>query len=451
MFKRVFALFLISICAVMASVFMPAETRADVSTQKGMHSMPSIGTVKALVIRVGFEDYPLYLEKENNEEDVAEEEEKEKDSGYCLTKAEITDYFMGNAPGSDSQYPYESLSAYYRRSSFGNLNISLGEIIDYTSEKKRDYYAEKEAGEKEIELMGEILDHLEGEIDLSDYDGDGDGVADAVYVFYSGTPGPSVSKTFSPHCRSCSEYNLSLGRTKITHFVMIGLDEKSVLMHETGHLLGLPDYYSKTDGAALFGTSDMMYDNSGDHNGFSKWILGWISNENVLFLDKSDAGKTVSLTPVDSLKCEGKKLAVLSNPKSKDPYGTYLLVEYVSAENNMSDLVGGTFPEGFRIFRVDAKMSNGLFVKNNDHYETALLQVLNHDYSSLYDSIYREGMEVTPFTDPSSAQADGTYTGFFILDFETGKNNSFRLDYLEKTPETTTQRRRNPRVRNIQG
>lgn len=439
MFKGVSALFLIMIFALTASFLMPSEAMADVSPKKGMHSMPSTGTVKALAIRVGFKDYPLFIEEEGDDGQVVV-----KDSGYCLTREDLTDSFLGTAPGSEAQYPYESLSAYYNRSSYGKLDIELGEIVDYTSEKDRDYYAEKEAGVKEIELMSEILDFLEDKIDLSDYDSDGDGVADAVYVFYSGRPGPSVSKTFSPHCRRCSEHNMSLDGIKVTHFVMMGLDEKSVLMHETGHLLGLPDYYSKANGEALFGTSDMMYDNSGDHNGFSKWILGWIGDENVIYLDKNDAGNIVSLTSVDSLDCEGKKLAVLSNPKAKGPYGTYLLVEYVSAENDMADIVGGTFPEGFRIFRVDAQLSDDLFVRNNDYYETALLQVLNHDYSSFYDSIYREGMEVTPFTDPSSAQADGTYTGFFILDFETGENNSFRLDYREKMPETTTSKETEP-------
>ena len=433
MIRRVFTLFLIMLFTVAAVFFLPAIVKADVSPAKGKHSMPATGNVKALAIRVGFKDYPLYTEEKDEEGNTVL-----KDSEFCLTKDQITDRFLGTDPESASQYPYESLSAYYERSSYGKLNITLGDIVDFTSENTRDYYEEKEFGEKEIELMREILDGIKDEVDLSEYDSNNDGVADAVYIFYSEKPGPPTCKTFSPHCKSCADYNISLNGMKLTHFVMLGTDEKSTLMHETGHLLGLPDYYSRVIGEALFGTSDMMYDNSGDHCGFSKWILGWLTDENVIYLDKNDAGSTISLTPVDSLKCQGKKLAVLSNPKADGPYNKYLLVEYVSAENDMADLIGGTFPEGFRIFKVDAEMSGGYFLKNNDHYETSLLQVLNHDYSSVYDSIFREGMEVTPFTDPSSAQADGTYTGFFLIDFNTGKNNSFKLDYKEKPPETTT-------------
>ena len=433
MSRKIVTGILILICTLAAGIFFPAVTRADVSPAPGKHSMPSVGNVKALAIRVGFKDYPLYTEEKDEEGNTVL-----KDSKFCLSKDQITDRFFGTDPASAAQYPYESLSAYYERSSYGKLNIRLGDIIDFESDKTKDYYAEKEFGEKEIELVREIFESIKDEVDLSEYDSDKDGVADAVYFFYSEKPGPPESKTFSPHCKSCGAYNISLNGTKLTHYVFTGTDEKSTLMHETGHLLGLPDYYSRVFGEALFGTSDMMYDNSGDHCGFSKWILGWLTDENVIYLDKNDAGKSFSLTAVDSLVCEGVKLAILSNPKAKNPYDKYLLVEYVSAENDMADLIGGTFPEGFRVFRVDAKMADGYFVKNNDHYETSLLQVLNHDYTSVYDSIYREGMEVTPFTDPSSAQADGTYTGFFLLDFTTGKNNSFKLDYMEKPPETTT-------------
>ena len=433
MFRRVSALFLIIISALGAFIFMPQITRAEVSPAQGMHSMPSTGKVKSLVIRVGFKDYPLYTEEQGEDGKI-----EVKDSKFCRTKEEITDMFLGTNPDSVKQYPYESLSAYYERSSYGKLNIDLGEIIDYTSENNRSYYEEKDYGEKRIDLMEEILGFLEDKVDLTDYDSDNDGVADGIYLFYSGRPGPSTNKNFKPQCVNCGQYGLNLSGTAVTHFVMIGMEEKSTLMHETGHLLGLPDYYSKKDATALFGTSDMMYDNSGDHCGFSKWILGWLDDDNVIYLDRNDTGKRISLTSIDSLDCGGKKLAILSNPKATGPYGEYLLVEYVSAENDMADIVGGTFPEGFRVFRVDAEMSDGHFIRNNDYYDTALLQVLNHDYSSYYDSIYREGMEVTPFTDPSSAQADGSYTGFFIIDFRTGVNNSFKLDYLEKPPETTT-------------
>ena len=50
-------------------------------------------------------------------------------------------------------------------------------------------------------------------------------------------------------------------------------------IHETGHLLGLDDYYDYNDyrGAkgGLYG-ADMMDNNIGDHGSVNKLLLGWI-------------------------------------------------------------------------------------------------------------------------------------------------------------------------------
>ena len=53
-----------------------------------------------------------------------------------------------------------------------------------------------------------------------------------------------------------------------------------VIMHETGHGLGLPDYYDYDDTVGPnggVGGLDMMDSNWGDHNSFSKWIFDWIT------------------------------------------------------------------------------------------------------------------------------------------------------------------------------
>ena len=50
-------------------------------------------------------------------------------------------------------------------------------------------------------------------------------------------------------------------------------------IHETGHMIGLDDYYSYDRGKGDYGGLgglDMMDFNIGDHNGYSKWMLGWL-------------------------------------------------------------------------------------------------------------------------------------------------------------------------------
>ena len=46
-------------------------------------------------------------------------------------------------------------------------------------------------------------------------------------------------------------------------------------IHETGHFLGLNDYYSDTPTYSPIGKHDMMDANVGDHNSYSKMLLGW--------------------------------------------------------------------------------------------------------------------------------------------------------------------------------
>ena len=62
----------------------------------------------------------------------------------------------------------------------------------------------------------------------------------------------------------------------------------STLIHETGHVLGLPDLYSyrrtSADAAERSGclTFDLMDNNTGDTNAFFKWMLGWVDEGKVV-------------------------------------------------------------------------------------------------------------------------------------------------------------------------
>ena len=74
----------------------------------------------------------------------------------------------------------------------------------------------------------------------------------------------------------------------------------STIIHETGHALGLPDYYHAMAqmqyGAWPTGIigSDIMMDNVGDHNGFSKWLLGWLDEDQVTRVVASSEGIDVT-------------------------------------------------------------------------------------------------------------------------------------------------------------
>ena len=82
--------------------------------------------------------------------------------------------------GGASAFPYESLHAYYRRASYGALDIS-GTAVDYQAKHERSYY------QHDINsLFVEALDALDETLDLSQFDGNGDGHIDCVYLHFAG-------------------------------------------------------------------------------------------------------------------------------------------------------------------------------------------------------------------------------------------------------------------------
>lgn len=366
---------------------------------------PTLGDVKALVVRVGFEDYTL-------------------DDG--LSHQEIRDYFTGANP---DEYPYESLGGYYARASFGKFKIYPGQIVDYTAPGKRADYTSKSGDKKELALVNDALKAVDETVDLKEYDADGDGYADLVYFVYSG-PDEDWGSSWWPHCKAENTGFLSIDGVGVRKYVLSGATSKQIVIHESGHLLGLPDYYAYTQGAARdIGITDMMNDNFGDHNGFSKWTMGWISEDDIIFIDKNTKGETISLSPIDSPDKDGKKLAVIAPDNPRDIHSEYLLVEYVSGRGNMSRLeMGQSYPEGFRIFHVSAEVDGEGFdyIRSNNYGDSELLITALGN-----KEVFIQGDEVTPYSSPSTELYSG-YSGFTINDFITGEDPSFRVSYNEK-------------------
>ncbi len=375
---------------------------------------PTIGNVKALVVRIGFDDYTL-----------------DEEAGDCLTTGEIMNYFTGVDP---EDYPYESLSAYYARSSYGSFRIFPGQIVDYTAPGKREDYTAKSGGKKELALVNDALNAVDDIVDLKEYDADGDGYADLVYFIYAG-PDEDWGSSWWPHCKAENSGFLSIDDTGIRKYVFTGAASKQIIIHESGHMIGLPDYYSYMEGVHEdIGITDMMNDNYGDHNGFSKWTLGWLSEENIIYIDKNTKEETISLTPIDSSDKTGKKLAVIAPDNERDIHSEYLLVEYVSGQGNMSELeMGYPYPEGFRIFHVSAETdADGFdYIRSNNYGDDEILiKALGNK------EVFVSGDEVTPYSSPSTDLYSG-FSGFSITDIVTGESPSFRISYSKKENKHT--------------
>ena len=130
-------------------------------------------------------------------------------------------------------------------------------------------------------LFKEAMTALDADgMDFGQFDGNGDGLMDGVYIHFAG-PDTGWGSPWWSYKTHYNDFNppFVLDGVALSDYVTLhnnSADGAQTLIHETGHMLGLADYYSYVDQSYENGirTFDMMCDNTGDHNGFSKWLLG---------------------------------------------------------------------------------------------------------------------------------------------------------------------------------
>jgi len=177
--------------------------------------------------------------------------------------------------------PYDSLTNYYKRASYNKLEIGGTTLGWYKVNKKRADISQTDAGRDGI--IKEALQYFDQQgHNFKQYDNNGDGVIDYFMVFWTGADNGWANfwwgyqtafgdDSFKLDGVSLGRYSWQWeGRPVGSAFT------PRVVMHETGHALGLPDLYDydgKKGPNGGVGGADMMDANQYDHNSFSKWVL----------------------------------------------------------------------------------------------------------------------------------------------------------------------------------
>ena len=349
--------------------------------------MPSQGNGRMLIIYADFADCKF---------------------NYLPTTDEIEEIAFGDEKPDSNLYPWESISAFFKRSSKGAFELS-GKAYHYsTGNSVNNYYQVK--GQKA--LLTEACKALDNEINFKDFDGDNDGYIDTLVLI---VPGQTSKDTWWPASVQFGDDKYIYDGMKIGHMITGNCqinsfsdyrDFVSTLTHETGHCMGLPDYYrydKSQDADGLHGTagSELMDDTGGDLSCVSKLHLGWYKTNQVQVYDSSSGTQTFTLYNAQTSK--GNTIIIPYGELDNRYHSEYMMIEYTTKQaNNSSPPWYVSMGEGIRIYHVDASLyNNGWWTsfryasgsKFTDNYEGRRFIRLIDDTKS--DNIYKTGTVIT--------------------------------------------------------
>lgn len=197
-----------------------------------------------------------------------------------------------------------SVRDYFLDQSYGNLDIEFDVVGPYTLAHAMSYYGaprEDDHDSKAGTMVAEACLMADEHVNFKDYDWDGNGDVDQVFVVYAGygQAQGGDENTIWPHeyVLRYSDYgrNLTLDGVTVSTYACscelrgkegIDLDGIGTACHEFSHCLGLPDMYDTSEKGSAFGMGswDLMCSgsyNNGSHTpapytSYERWVSGWL-------------------------------------------------------------------------------------------------------------------------------------------------------------------------------
>ncbi|MCM1163794.1 MAG: M6 family metalloprotease domain-containing protein [Muribaculaceae bacterium] len=265
-----------------AHIATPAFAQTDANTPRkgpglfpGTH-FPASGTQKGLVILVEYTDVKMNLSNPH-------------------------DYFsrMLNEEGFNTSGGTGSAKDFFLEVSSGKFDPDFDVYGPVTLPHNMAYYGGNDYSgndQRPAHMVKDACDLLDSEIDFSQYDRDGDGEVDNVFVFYAGRGEASggSSSTVWPHAWNV-EYGVGskprYDGVYVSRYACSnewegsGPDGVGTFIHEFSHVMGLPDLYATSYTSSFTpGSWSCMdygpYNNNGRtpplYGAFERYALGWL-------------------------------------------------------------------------------------------------------------------------------------------------------------------------------
>lgn len=365
------------------------------SSYEGWDYTPSKGKVPLLVVPIVLPNYDNLATKDN----------------WDL----INKVFFGDS----SDLNYESLHSYYYKSSYGQLDFT-GTVTDYyVLDKDSLRFKDGLSSTSDTQLLAQEAANWAQkryDLNLKDYDSDNNGTIDAMWMVYI-APSSKGDNLYWAFTDTTGKKPSSENDVVANIYGWCGIDflqgkayssttnpdsngDGHVVIHETGHMLGLADYYSYSgSGYSPLGSCDMMDNNVGDQNPYSKMLLGWskpyvIDNtkkEVTITLNSSQVNDNIIVIPYDNKKYTYQDGKLLFNP-----FDEYMVLDYYSYKN----LNVGTYETLNAQMPQALKDKDGNYIKGYERNDGGRLYHVDNRLTYQQEASNKYGFKFTIFDNP---------------------------------------------------
>lgn len=253
------------------------QTRTLASFGGQVLQTPMTGSKKGLVILVNFQDVKMKT-----------------------ASPQDTFYALMNQEGYHGYGMYGSVRDYFLAQSYGVFDFKFDVVGPVTVSQNMSYYGANVNGDdiRPEVMIREACKLVDAEVDFSDYDWDGDGEAEQIYIIYAGyaESNGASEETIWPHQFQVTEAGggaLRLDNTIIKKYAcsseLIGTTGTTVtgigsICHEFSHCFGLPDFYDTRGsnfGMDVWSLMDYgCYNNDGytpiGYSAYERMFCGWL-------------------------------------------------------------------------------------------------------------------------------------------------------------------------------
>ncbi|MBD2682911.1 MULTISPECIES: M6 family metalloprotease domain-containing protein [Nostoc] len=260
-----------------------------------------------------------------------------------------------------------SLKDFYWEASYHKLTVT-GEVSGqggatngwYRAPRPYSYYTNNDFGtgfypQNSQKLVEDLVDLADPFVNFANYDNDGDGIVDALFIVHAGSGAEVTGDKNNIWSHKWEISPKTVDGVKVQSYSIEPEDGKiGVFCHELGHVFGLPDLYDTDYSSSGTGDWDLMAAGSWNNGGqtpahptaYCKVKLGWVkpvtifnSQQNVTIKPYATNDGQIYKLPIKEIN--SKEYFLLSN-RQKKGFDGYLLGEGLIIEHIDENKTGNT-------------------------------------------------------------------------------------------------------------